>query len=61
VTHDISVATLGIMQSNRKPLANALKREWLDFHGLTIILYSKHAPSKGDERTTVVKERRKPR
>jgi hypothetical protein len=49
------------MQSNRKALANALKRERLDFHGLTIILYSKHASSKGVVRTTVVKERRKPR
>jgi hypothetical protein len=46
VTHDITVAAFGIPQSNRKPLPNAPKRQRLDFHGLTIIVYEDDASPK---------------
>jgi hypothetical protein len=60
VTYNISISTSRVMQPNRKPLTNALKRERLGFHGLTIIVYPKNASPKGASGTAVVKRHLKP-
>jgi len=61
VTYNISISTCRVVQPNRKPLTDALKRERPCFHGLTIIVYLRIASPKGASGTAVVKRHLKPR